>query len=114
VGHSSTGVYYTMALLDGSDLHQLAPLPWRTACAIAPDICSALCAPESLHLQALDARTVLFGLGATLYFMLVGTHAYPTRQFSQLHETWQASLLQLGSDVHAFSMRACWTPACAA
>ena len=34
--------YYTMELLDGGDLLELAPLPWRRACAVARDICSAL------------------------------------------------------------------------
>jgi tetratricopeptide (TPR) repeat protein/type II secretory pathway component PulM len=36
------GPYYTMELLDGGDLRQLAPLPWATACMLLCDICSAL------------------------------------------------------------------------
>jgi hypothetical protein len=137
-GIDAAGAFYTMELLDGGDLQQLAPLPWRTACSIARDVASALsllhsrrlvhrdvsprnvrrstdglaklidfgaivpmgptklivgtppcCAPESVHLQPLDARTDLFSLGATLYFMLVGHHAYAARSFAQLSEAWQ-------------------------
>ncbi|HKU36508.1 MAG TPA: serine/threonine-protein kinase [Polyangiales bacterium] len=47
------------------------------------------CAPESVHSHALDGRTDLFALGATLYYVLVGHHAYAARQFSQLSEAWQ-------------------------
>jgi hypothetical protein len=137
-GIDARGPYYTMELLDGGDLQRLAPLPWRTACAIARELCSALsllhsrrlvhrdlsprnvrrttdglaklfdfgalaplgpqkvlvgtppcCAPEALALQPLDGRTDLFALGATLYFMLVGRHAYLATQFAQLHDAWQ-------------------------
>lgn len=137
-GVDADGAYYTMELLDGGDLQQLAPLEWRSACAIARDVASALsllhsrrlvhrdvsprnvrrsadglaklidfgaiapmgasklivgtppcCAPESVHLQPLDARTDLFSLGATLYFMLVGHHAYAARNFAQLNQAWQ-------------------------
>jgi hypothetical protein len=137
-GIDARGPYYTMELLDGGDLQRLAPLPWRTACAIARELCSALsllhsrrlvhrdlsprnvrrtanglakmfdfgalaplgpqkvlvgtppcCAPEALGLQPLDGRTDLFALGATLYFMLVGRHAYLATQFAQLHDAWQ-------------------------
>jgi hypothetical protein len=34
--------YYTMELLDGGDLKELAPLPWKRACALMIDACSAL------------------------------------------------------------------------
>jgi serine/threonine-protein kinase len=34
--------YYTMELLDGGDLLERSPLPWREACAVARDVCSAL------------------------------------------------------------------------
>jgi hypothetical protein len=132
------GPYYTMQLLDGGDLQGVAPLPWRRACVIARDICSALsllhsrqsvhrdisprnvrcasdgtarlidfgvmcdfgpsklivgtppcCAPEVVSTQSLDARTDLYALGATLYFTLVGSHAYPARKFSALAELWR-------------------------
>jgi hypothetical protein len=137
-GIDPDGAYYTMELLEGGDLQSLAPLPWRRACAIARDVCSALsllhsrrlvhrdvsprnvrclpdgaaklidfgalapmgptkllvgtppcCAPESVHLHGIDGRTDLFGLGATLYFLLVGRHAYAARQFSGLGDAWR-------------------------
>src|SRR5262249_28078912 len=127
-GIDTEGPFYTMELVDGGDLQQLAPLPWRRACAIARDVCSALsllharrlvprdispgnvrcgrdqraklldfgalapfgankflvgtpacCAPESVNLQPLDGRADLYGLGATLYYLLVGRHAYLAR-----------------------------------
>ncbi len=141
-GVDPSGAYFTMELLDGGDLQGQSPLPWRTACAIARDVCSALsllhsrkfvhrdvsprnvrrtidgsaklidfgalapvgpnkllvgtppcCAPESVHLQPLDGRTDLYALGATLYFMLVGHHAYTAHNFAVLHDAWAASLV---------------------
>jgi hypothetical protein len=137
-GLDESGPYYTMELLDGGELQQLAPLPWRRACELARDICSALslvhsrrlvyrdlnprnvrctsdgrgklidfgamgnmgpikqvvgtpayCAPEALDFQPLDARTDLYSLGATLYFMLTGRHAYPAKSFELLRSFWE-------------------------
>jgi eukaryotic-like serine/threonine-protein kinase len=34
--------YYTMELLGGGDLLERSPMPWRQACAVARDMCSAL------------------------------------------------------------------------
>jgi serine/threonine protein kinase len=42
-GIDDTTPYYTMELLDGGDLRELAPLPWRRACSLIADVCSALC-----------------------------------------------------------------------
>jgi serine/threonine-protein kinase len=39
-GLSEAGPYYTMELLDGADLQQLAPLPYRDACRYLRDIAS--------------------------------------------------------------------------
>jgi serine/threonine-protein kinase len=138
-GIDERGAYYAMELLEGGDLQELAPLPWRRACAIARDVCSALsllhsrrfvhrdvsprnvrclkdgpaklidfgamaptgptkllvgtppcCAPESVQLQSIDGRTDLFALGATLYYVLVGQHAYPARYFASLNAAWRA------------------------
>jgi hypothetical protein len=50
------------------------------------------CAPETVHLQSLDGRTDLFGLGATFYFMLVGRHAYPARSFDTLAQVWASGI----------------------
>ena len=136
------GPYYTMELLSGGDLQQLVPLPYRQACAVARDVCSALsllhsrlmvhrdlsprnirctgegiaklidfgamvpmgrnkyvvvgtpafCAPEVVNVQPLDARTDLYGLGATLYYALTGKHAYPAKDFPTLVGLWQCSI----------------------
>src|SRR5262249_54549772 len=42
-----------------------------------------------LHTRALDGRTDLFALGATLYYALVSRHAYDARDFKQLPDAWQ-------------------------
>ncbi|HMI92202.1 MAG TPA: serine/threonine-protein kinase, partial [Polyangiales bacterium] len=52
---------------------------------------AAFCAPELVHLQAIDARTDLYSLGATLYFTLVGRRAYPARDFRQLRDMWRST-----------------------
>jgi hypothetical protein len=52
-GLSERGPYYTMELLDGGDLQQLAPLNWRDACALARDVCSTL---SLLHSRRLVYR----------------------------------------------------------
>ena len=52
---------------------------------------AAFCAPELVHLQAIDARTDLYSLGATLYFTLLGRRAYPARDFRQLRDMWRST-----------------------
>jgi hypothetical protein len=138
-GIDDAGPYYTMELLDGGDLRERSPLPWRQACELLFDVCSSLAllhsrrlihrdvsprnirctrdghaklidfgamvpmgiggqligtppfvAPEVVHGLALDARTDLFSLGATLYFALTGRLAYPARDFSHLLESWSS------------------------
>lgn len=54
-GIEADGAYYTMELLDGGDLQQLAPLPWRKICSIGRDVCSAL---SLLHSRRLIHRDV--------------------------------------------------------
>jgi tetratricopeptide (TPR) repeat protein len=49
------GPFYTMELLDGSDLNKLAPLPARTACAHLRDVASSL---ALLHARRLLHRDV--------------------------------------------------------
>ncbi|HKP58403.1 MAG TPA: serine/threonine-protein kinase, partial [Polyangiales bacterium] len=41
-GLDAGGPYYTMELLDGGDLKERCPLPWREACSVAFDVCSSL------------------------------------------------------------------------
>ena len=41
-GLEGNAPYYTMELLDGGDLRDRSPMPWRQACAVARDLCSAL------------------------------------------------------------------------
>jgi hypothetical protein len=47
------------------------------------------CAPEILNMRALDARTDLYALGATLYYALTERHPYPVRDFASLPSAWQ-------------------------
>jgi hypothetical protein len=133
------GPYYTMELLDGGDLRERAPLPWREACRLLLHVCSSLALlhsrrllhrdvgprnvrctrdgsaklidfgamgpmgttrgqlagtpgfipPEAVHRSTLDARADLFSLGATLYYALTRTTAYPARNFAEVIAGWQ-------------------------
>ena len=123
-GIGDAGPYYTMELLDGSDLRELSPLPWRRACELVFDVCSSLAllhsrrlvhrdisprnvrctrdglaklidfgamvqmgpcaqvvgtpafvAPEVVQRSALDGRTDLYSLGATLVLRAHRAHA---------------------------------------
>ncbi|MDH5671254.1 MAG: protein kinase [Myxococcales bacterium] len=134
--------FYTMELLDGSDLRELSPLPWRRACEVLRDVASSLAllhsrrllhrdlsprnvrctsdgpaklidfgtmtpmgvardvagtppymAPEAVNVQALDARTDLFALGALAYWTLTGYDAYPARDARELRELWPRPVL---------------------
>jgi Protein kinase domain/AAA ATPase domain len=46
--------YYTMELLDGDDLRDCAPLPWRDVCRLLFDVCSSLALLHSRHLLHRD------------------------------------------------------------
>jgi hypothetical protein len=54
-GTDAGGSYYTMELLDGGDLRERSPLPWREACALIYDVCSSL---ALLHSRRLVHRDV--------------------------------------------------------
>jgi hypothetical protein len=47
------------------------------------------CAPELVNKRALDARTDLYALGATLYYALTERHPYPVRDFASLPNAWR-------------------------
>jgi hypothetical protein len=46
--------YYTMELLDGGDLRERAPLPWREVCSLLFDVCSSLALLHSRRLLHRD------------------------------------------------------------
>lgn len=46
-------------------------------------------APEVVYHAVLDARTDLFSLGATLYYVLTGRVPYPVKTFADLIESWE-------------------------
>jgi hypothetical protein len=55
-GITEDGVrFYTMELLDGADISQLAPLPWRTVCQQLRDVATSL---ALLHVRRLVHRDV--------------------------------------------------------
>ena len=78
-GLTDQGPYYTMELLDGQDLQQLAPLPYREACRHLRDVASSLAllhahrlvhrdvSPRNVRLTA-DGRAKLIDFGALATF----------------------------------------------
>jgi tetratricopeptide (TPR) repeat protein len=52
----------------------------------------AFMAPEVIQKAALDGRTDLYSLGATLYFALTGRAPYPAKTFAQLADLWTLPL----------------------
>jgi serine/threonine-protein kinase len=45
--------------------------------------------PEAMDEQRLDGRADLYALGAVLYFVLTGVHAYPASSFRELGNVWR-------------------------
>jgi tetratricopeptide (TPR) repeat protein len=90
-GLAPEGAYYTMELLDGGDLRERAPIPWREACALAYEICSSLALIHSRRLVhrdvsprnvrcTTDGRAKLIDFGAMVPIgqrgLVVGTPAF--------------------------------------
>jgi hypothetical protein len=68
------------------DFGAMAPIgPSRSGIVGTP----SYSAPEIVSGGVLDARTDLYSLGATLYYVLTGRHAYPAKDFETLRERWQ-------------------------
>ena len=53
-GLDQAGPYYTMELLEGEDLRERSPVPWREACALLYDVCSSLALIHSRRLVHRD------------------------------------------------------------
>jgi eukaryotic-like serine/threonine-protein kinase len=47
--------------------------------------------PEALNRQSLDGRADLFSLGALLYWLLTGRHAFPARRMEDLPDCWHCA-----------------------
>lgn len=66
------------------DFGALAPMGANRQLVGTPGFAS----PEAVHGLALDARSDLFSLGATLYFVLTGRRPFVARTFEDLREAW--------------------------
>lgn len=112
-GVDEQGPYYTMELLEGSDLNGVAPLPYREACAYLRDIATSL---SLLHARRLihrdlspgnvrrtpDGRCKLFDFGALTAFghtrEIVGTPpAIPPEAVQTGNLDHRSDLYQLGA-----------------
>ncbi|MEY4583375.1 MAG: hypothetical protein RL701_8078, partial [Pseudomonadota bacterium] len=107
------GAYYTMELLDGGDLYECAPLPWRETCALFFDVCSSLALLHSRRLlhrdisprnirRTRDGRAKLIDFGAMAAMgpadrTIVGTSAFTSPEIlHRLTLDARADLFSLG------------------
>jgi hypothetical protein len=127
-GVDEHGPYYTMELVEGEGLHELAPLPYRQACALMRDACSAIALLHSRRLlhrdlspknvqRTRDLRAKLLDFGAMAAMgpsrTLVGTAPFiPPEALQQLPLDGRADLYALGGTLyyaltarHAFPAR---------
>ena len=91
-GIDAAGPYYTMELLEGSDLRESAPLPWTEVCALLRDVAAALALLHSRRLLHRDisprnvyrvrgGRTKLIDFGA-MSPMVVGGLTEPVMRLN--------------------------------
>lgn len=119
-GLQSNGTaYYTMDLLDGGDLRELSPLPWREACRVMFDICSALALLHSRHLLHRDVtpRNIrrtrvsvakLIDFGAMCPMTAGGSDVVGTPAFTA-PETLQRLALDARTDLYSFGVTLYYT-----
>jgi hypothetical protein len=115
-GVCRSGPYYTMELLDGGDLRERAPLPWREACRFFFGICSSLALLHSRRLIhrdisprnircTQDGTAKLIDFGAMLPMgptrQIVGTPAFVAPEAVQgLALDGRADLFSLGATLY--------------
>jgi hypothetical protein len=116
-GLSESGPYYTMELLEGKELHQLAPLPFREACRHLRDVASSLAlvhahrlvhrdvSPRNVRLGS-DGRAKLIDFGALTGFGRA-THLVGTVQCIA-PEVLQRGALDQRTDLYALGAVAYW------
>ena len=110
------GPYYTMELLDGTDLRERSPLPWQTACQLLFDVCSSLALIHSRRLIHRDVtprniRTTQDGHAKLIDFgsmmpmgsstLIVGTPPYlaPEALFCSMLDA-RSDLFSLGATLY--------------
>lgn len=90
-GLDEAGPYYTMELLEGGDLRERSPVPWRDACVMLYDVCSSLAlihsrrfvhrdvGPRNIRCTS-DGRAKLIDFGAMVPMghgeLIVGTPSF--------------------------------------
>ncbi|HKU43311.1 MAG TPA: protein kinase [Polyangiales bacterium] len=116
-GVTTHGPYYTMELLDGGDLRERAPVPWREACELLFDVCSSLALLHSRRLLHRDisprnirctrdgkAKLIDFGAMAPMGAggaQVVGTPAYtPPETVHRLATDARTDLFSLGATLY--------------
>jgi hypothetical protein len=115
-GLDGSGAYYTMELLDGGDLSERAPLPYREACASLLDVCSALSLLHSRRLLhrdisprnvrcTTDGRSKLIDFGAMVPMgrsaQIVGTPAFVAPEVAhQLSLDARTDLFSVGATLY--------------
>jgi hypothetical protein len=116
-GGDPLGFYYTMELLTGSDLRELAPLPWRRACELLRDVALSLAIIHSRHLVhrdvssgnvrcTEDGRAKLLDFGATVTAG-VATNAVGTPQCMP-PEALRREPLDARTDIYGLGALAYW------